>query len=68
MKYMKEQFTLPGKLAFAKGEKELFSLRIYPALLDEYKKLAKDRGCTPADLIIRALDEYAQWAKAHKSK
>jgi hypothetical protein len=67
MKGAKTVFSL-SKREFCDGERKMVSVRLPVTLSKEIEKIAGNYGWTSTDIIVTALDQFAQWAKAQKSK
>jgi metal-responsive CopG/Arc/MetJ family transcriptional regulator len=64
----KEKFELPRR-RFSDGPKRLFSVRLPEPLLAEIERIAKERQWDLSEVVITALDEFAQWErKSPKAK
>lgn len=46
----------------------MISLRLHESLLEEINKVADDFGWTATDVIVTAVDQFAQWAKSEKKR
>ncbi|MGZ3775206.1 MAG: hypothetical protein ACXWQ7_15185 [Bdellovibrio sp.] len=54
------KFNIP-KREFTNGPKKMVSMRLPETLLKQLEKIAEEKGWTVTDLVITALDQFAQW-------
>lgn len=54
------RFNLP-KRKFCDGPKRLFSIRLPEPLLKEVERIAQERQWDLSEVVMTALDEFAQW-------
>jgi metal-responsive CopG/Arc/MetJ family transcriptional regulator len=64
---MKKFHALPER-KYSSGEKKMISLRMPSDLMNKLNEIAADRGWTTSDVVVTALDEYAQWYYSRPSK
>ena len=55
-----KKYDLP-KRQFCDGEKKMVSVRLPAKLIDEIERIARGRQWAVSDVIMTALDEFAQW-------
>ncbi len=56
----KNKFNIPDRI-YSAGEKKMVSMRLPKNLIDKLAILAEQKGWPVTDLVVTALDQYAQF-------
>jgi metal-responsive CopG/Arc/MetJ family transcriptional regulator len=60
-----EKYALPKRI-FCDGPKKMVSVRLPKKLVAEIDRIAKDRQWSTSDVLMTALDEFAQWERRER--
>jgi hypothetical protein len=64
-KAKREKYELPRR-KYCDGVKRMISIRLPESLISEIERIAKARQWASSDVIMTALDEFAQWERSFK--